>query len=331
MILRNLTTILVTTFCVFYTVLLSAAVREPAVADVRAQNARSGAHIDQVFDTLRRDDGTPFYGFRFPDAFGDDWRNMRFQASSHAQLVAAGFAFPTRGFSQWTSGDPSLLTRVWQMGEDSLPAANIVMLTDTTEFSDFSASVFSMDSTWRNSSSQFVWVDLTEYGVMLDSGQWFHVGYSAILNSSDDSLAIFADDGFPASPYASEWYNGYFANVSAGWPAVNFFIRVVLDYVSSGVQVIGPQGIAQDFRFGPVWPNPFNTRCVITFFMPQAGNAHLSVFDMLGRERAVLSEAAYPVGWHTLQWNAMGFPSGTYFVRLRSENKIKSFPVTLIK
>jgi hypothetical protein len=295
------------------------------------QNGRSGMHTDQVLDTLRRDDGTPYFAFRFPDVYGDDWRNLRFQAPANAQLIAAGFAFPTRGFAQWTSGDPTLLTRVWPMGEDSFPAADTVWLTDTTGFSDFSASVFSLDSTWHNWPAQFVWVDLTSYGVALDSGQWFHVGYSAILNSTDDSLAILTDDGSPASPYASEWYNGRFMRISASWPAVNFFIRVVLDRGSSGIQIIGPQGTAQDFRLGPVWPNPFNSRCIISYEMPQAGAVRLSVFDVLGREQAVLFAGHQPAGSYHVQWQATDFATGFYYIRMQSDNTMRTISVVLAK
>lgn len=309
----------------------SAAVREPAEVEVRVQNARSGLHTDQVLDTLRRDDGTPYYAFRLPDVYGDDWRNLRFQAPVYSQLVAVGFAFPTRGFSQWTSGDPTLLTRVWPSGEDLFPAVDAQWLTDTTAFTDFSASVFSLDSTWRNLPSQFAWVDLSSYGVALDSGQWFHAGYSAILNSSDDSLAILSDDGSPASPYASEWYNGHFMRMSESWPAVNFFIRVVLDHGSSGMQVLSPQTIAQDFQLGPVWPNPFNSRCMISLDVPQAGSLRLSIFDLLGRERAVLANGYLTAGSHLILWEATDFSTGSYFIRLQSAEVARTIPVILLK
>lgn len=309
----------------------SAATRQPIAAHIQVQESRSGAHLDQLVDTMRHDDGRPFYAFRFPDVYGDDWRNMRFRAPANSRLMTVGFAFGTRGFSEWTTGDPALLTRIWPMGEDSLPTADSPWLTDTTDFSSFASSIFSLDSTWHDQPSQFVWVDLTMYGITLDSGQWFHVGYSAILNSSDDSLSVLADDGSPASPYASEWYNGRFTRISESWPAVNFFVRVVLDRGESGVQTIAPAGVAQDFELGPVWPNPFNSRCTISYFIPQAGFVRLSVYDVLGCERTVLVRDNQLPGLHEAYWNAADFASGSYFIRMQSSKTLRTIPVFLAK
>jgi hypothetical protein len=44
----------------------------------------------------------------------------------------------------------------------------------------------------------------------------------------------------------------------------------------------------------------------------------LAVFDLLGREVAVLHRGALPAGRHTFAWDATGVPSGVYFVRLET-------------
>jgi len=57
----------------------------------------------------------------------------------------------------------------------------------------------------------------------------------------------------------------------------------------------------------------------------------LEIFDMLGRPVDVLAQGAMPPGVHQIQWDARNYSSGTYLVRLRTENQIFTRKMTLIK
>ena len=68
------------------------------------------------------------------------------------------------------------------------------------------------------------------------------------------------------------------------------------------------------------YPNPFNPETEIRFQVgPSAGSGLrviLQVYDLLGKEVAVLMDEMLPAGWHTAKWNAERFASGTYLIRM---------------
>jgi hypothetical protein len=64
------------------------------------------------------------------------------------------------------------------------------------------------------------------------------------------------------------------------------------------------------------YPNPFNPSTVISYRLPQSGRVKLVVFDLLGREVALLAQGVQDAGIHTASWNAVRAASGVYFYRL---------------
>ncbi len=280
-------------------------------------------------DTLHWDNNVPTVAFRYPDLYGDDLRNMRFQAPNKCLLVGALFAFPTRNFQQWTTGDPSLIVKVWPMGPDSLPVAGREWISDTTDFDSLRASVYSLDSAWH--STQFVFVDLTAYRLWIGWPFWFHIGYTAGRDSEDDSLAILSDNGFPAKPYASEWYNGHFVPMSDAWASVGLFIRAVVLQPSNDVSVLEPGGRPSAFSLPGAYPNPFNNSTRIVFTVAHTSAVTLTVYDLLGRERAVLLNGLLPAGGHEVMLDAAGWASGRYFIKLSDGDGVLTLPLVLEK
>ena len=64
------------------------------------------------------------------------------------------------------------------------------------------------------------------------------------------------------------------------------------------------------------YPNPFNPSTTITYQLPKDGMIRLSVFDLLGREVAVLKNGPEQSGRHRVTWDASRSASGIYFARL---------------
>lgn len=304
--------------------------REPVPIEVNCGGEERGATLDQTSDTLQQDDNRPTYAFRFPDVYGDDWRNQRFQAPSQAVIQSVLLAFPTRGFSQWTTGTPDLIVRLWPMGEDSLPMAGEEWLTDTLVFNEWSSHIYELDSTWMGDSAQFAYVDISAINIELDSGEWFHAGYSAVLEPGD-SLAILADDGIPETSYASEWWDGQFVLMRDGWRGVSFFIRVIVSVDTGGLYVLCPGGVAENHTLCTVYPNPFNSRATIFLEVSRPGAVRVGVFDMLGRERDVLLDGIRTAGMYSMTFDGSALASGKYFVRVQMPDSRYAVPVVLIK
>jgi hypothetical protein len=64
------------------------------------------------------------------------------------------------------------------------------------------------------------------------------------------------------------------------------------------------------------FPNPFNPSTRIRFIVPQAGHARLAVYDLLGREVAVLLDDVREAGTHMVLFDASRLASGMYVYRL---------------
>jgi hypothetical protein len=78
-----------------------------------------------------------------------------------------------------------------------------------------------------------------------------------------------------------------------------------------------PGGASEDFRLAQNYPNPFNASTTIEFELPRAQQVRLTLFDLLGREVAVLADGRRIAGRHTVDLKTANIPSGCYFYQLR--------------
>jgi hypothetical protein len=78
-------------------------------------------------------------------------------------------------------------------------------------------------------------------------------------------------------------------------------------------------------------PNPFNSRTEISFAIPHPGNVSLVIHDLLGREVATLLNANLAAGDHTAVWDASGCSTGLYFLRLTSNQQVRTLKLLLLK
>jgi hypothetical protein len=70
------------------------------------------------------------------------------------------------------------------------------------------------------------------------------------------------------------------------------------------------------FALSQNYPNPFNPATTISYSVPRAGTVSLKIYDLLGREIAVLVDGYSRAGEFTVQYNAGKLSSGIYFYRL---------------
>ncbi len=81
----------------------------------------------------------------------------------------------------------------------------------------------------------------------------------------------------------------------------------------------------------PNFPNPFNPTTAIRYALPQATEVRLAVYDLLGREVAVLVEGMKPPGEHQVQVDAGQWASGLYFYTIEADGQKRTQRMVLIK
>ncbi len=121
--------------------------------------------------------------------------------------------------------------------------------------------------------------------------------------------------------------------------------QVAFGSVTSGVSVIAaPAASATDiedetlegelptgYSLEQNYPNPFNPVTTIGFSLPETGSVRLSVFDVLGREVAVLVDGRLQGGQHNVQFDAQGLTTGTYIYRLQTDKGAYAKQLVLMK
>ncbi len=78
----------------------------------------------------------------------------------------------------------------------------------------------------------------------------------------------------------------------------------------------GMRGREDHYELGANFPNPFNPKTVISGQWTVNSVVRLIVYDVLGRQVAVLADGSYPAGKYTFAFDGTSLASGVYFYRL---------------
>ncbi len=120
------------------------------------------------------------------------------------------------------------------------------------------------------------------------------------------------------------------SHLPVGWQAFVRDSSLVIDPVGS-TSADGRQPTAYGFKLNAAYPNPFNPTTVIGYRLSVFGQTRLAVYDLLGREVAVLVDSVMPAGAHSVNFDASGLSSGVYLLRLESGGEVAVVRVTLLK
>jgi len=93
----------------------------------------------------------------------------------------------------------------------------------------------------------------------------------------------------------------------------------------------GKKIIPKDYVLEQNYPNPFNPVTTIQFALPKSSPVKLVVYDIIGREVAVLVNGSLPAGYHSVQWDARNVPSGMYIYRITAGSFTQAKRMIVIK
>jgi hypothetical protein len=85
------------------------------------------------------------------------------------------------------------------------------------------------------------------------------------------------------------------------------------------------------FRLGQNYPNPFNPSTIIHYQLSMDNYVSLVVYDLLGREVAVLVNEEKPAGSYSVTFDASGLSSGVYLYRLSAGEFVRTRKMVLVR
>jgi len=99
---------------------------------------------------------------------------------------------------------------------------------------------------------------------------------------------------------------------------------------TSNVSVVDA-GAIRTFELKQNFPNPFNPTTTIQFSVPVSGQVRLTLFDVIGKERATLIDQSMVAGSYQYHLNASTLPSGVYYYRLQSADAVLVKKLLVVK
>lgn len=106
----------------------------------------------------------------------------------------------------------------------------------------------------------------------------------------------------------------------------------VHEYSFPLVGIKDPGGnIPKEFALHQNYPNPFNPTTYINYDIPKISNVTITVFDIRGREVAVLVNEVKQAGSYNISFNASSLASGVYFYKISAGDFNKTMKMILIK
>lgn len=85
------------------------------------------------------------------------------------------------------------------------------------------------------------------------------------------------------------------------------------------------------FAFSEPMPNPSSGRVSFALRLPAAARVRLAVYDVLGREAALVADSEMPAGVHALSLDGARLAAGTYVVRLTAGANVETRRLTLAR
>jgi hypothetical protein len=140
-------------------------------------------------------------------------------------------------------------------------------------------------------------------------------------------------DGMPDTWETSQGLNPYDASDRNTVNAEGYtYLEVYLHALVSGTTT-SVTGLTQPtaFSLSQNYPNPFNPTTTIAYAIPQHSKVTLLVYDVLGRQIAMLVNEIKSAGTYFVSLDATKLSSGVYFYRLQSGSFVQTKKMVLLK
>jgi polyhydroxybutyrate depolymerase len=167
-----------------------------------------------------------------------------------------------------------------------------------------------------------IWVEInnceTEPDTIVNSGALMVKRWAALSSNADIVLYTTPSGG-----------HSWLTSIPAADSIWNFFDTHPMD-PSTGIDDGDPDAV-EDFILKQNYPNPFSATTTIRFSTPEPEKVVLKVFDLLGKEVAVLLDEEVRAGEHAVTFSSEKLPNGVYFFRIEAGTFVDAKKLVLLR
>ena len=89
--------------------------------------------------------------------------------------------------------------------------------------------------------------------------------------------------------------------------------------------------IPDEYELVGNYPNPFNPTTKISYQLPNKAQVTLKIYDLLGREVAILVNEEKQAGKYEVEFDASSLSSGVYLYRISINDFVKTMKMMVVK
>lgn len=178
---------------------------------------------------------------------------------------------------------------------------------------------------------------------------WYGQNYYSVSpysNPKGPSAGTIMPDGKPYRGMRSgNWYNGQWGHSRVAnrnpsyyrgpqdpnhpWYHIGFRVARYVYSSTTGINKNNESPVKSGLYQN--YPNPFNPVTTISFSLPEKEKVIMRIYNLLGKEVAMLINETLTQGMHTYKWNPANLNSGIYFCVLETGNKKSIIKLVLMK
>jgi len=176
---------------------------------------------------------------------------------------------------------------------------------------------------------------------LVDASKWPAAGKYAncLITNGRDTINVYiaAATDMPGQLAPAGWFNliGVIDQFTTSTPADGGYElrpRSMADFlIITGADAWNQQEVPETFALKQNHPNPFNPTTRIVFDAPEPVEVKIKIYDLLGKEVAVVYEGKVEAGHHAYTFSGDQLPSGIYFYRVESAKFVDMKKMTLLK
>lgn len=203
------------------------------------------------------------------------------------------------------------------------------------------------DTGWQSMTSGFpsgIGVTGSTKGTISVSNKLFTYYTDVVLGSSkvfgsNDKGNNWSETGTGLTPAITTSLNNFMAAspsylycyvYSLFTPNATGVYRIPLQNTTTSIENVNGN-VPNSFSLKQNYPNPFNPSTTIKFSIPKSSFVSLKVYDVLGKEVALLVNENLNEGTYNYNFDASKLSSGIYFYTIRSENFVQTKKMIMLK